>query len=367
MKKILYIFWTLIWTLWLFYKIHPVFGTKKRSKYNYSTFKNWKFQNLYIEDIDKPGQSISQIVFKQLFKNLGYRTPSVPIENETFDASKFENNSFVWFGHSTLLMNLKNNIILTDPVFYRASPIAPFWAPFNYKTLPSLQNLPQIDVLLITHDHYDHLDYKSIQELKNKITQFIVPKGVEKHLIQWGIENNKITSLYWYEEKNIWENTFIFTPTQHYSGRRFTNRCETLWGWFIIQNKDKKIYISGDSWYNKEFQKIWEKYGPFDLAFMENGEYADNNTRVHMQPEESLRASQDVWAQLIVPIHWCKFDLSTHAWYDPIEKYLKYAKEKNIQIMYPRIWEAFSLKNVEKYREKWWRKSMTQEALNDLD
>jgi len=224
---------------------------------------------------------------------------------------------FTWLGHSTILLKMNKTTILIDPVFSDfASPIS-FIASRFQKPVYSLSDLPPIDYVLISHDHYDHLDMDTVKFFKNKKSQFIVPLGVDSHLKVWGIEKERIQTADWWDEILIDGFKFICTPSQHMSGRSGIVGNRTLWSSWIIQTKDWNLYYSGDSGYDNHFKAIGNKYGPFDYAFMENGQYDKRWQAVHLMPEETAMAFKELKAKRMFPIHWGMFNLSLHHWYDP--------------------------------------------------
>jgi L-ascorbate metabolism protein UlaG (beta-lactamase superfamily) len=357
--SLLLFFIFLLVSVFLFTQIHPVFGGKpsmeslekiKKSPY----FEGKKFTNITPvsvitkKNIKKEGKYPH---FSMLFPSKE-KNPSQPLPSYPFEKENITNNSFTWLGHSSILMNIQHTNIIIDPVFHRASPIGIFGSPFSIQHPFSQKDLPKIDIVLISHDHYDHLDYKSIQAFDNSISTYIVPLGVKAHLEKWGIESNRIQEIDWYETHTQDNIDFILTPSQHFSGRGLTNRYSTLWGGFIIQSLEQKIYISGDGGYSDEFKKIGKKFGPFDIAFIESGAYNTQWANMHMFPEESVQAGKDVQAKVIMPVHWAKFDLAPHQWKEPIERFVSAAKKEEIQITTPFIGETFFLKNIPQH--KWW-------------
>ncbi|MGD1843821.1 MAG: MBL fold metallo-hydrolase [Salibacteraceae bacterium] len=244
-----------------------------------------------------------------------------------------------WLGHSSFLIETGGKKVLLDPVFGKYA--APHhWlgrARFNAEMPITLAELSNIDALIISHDHYDHLDYPSIEKLKNKVGHFFVPLGVGNHLRRWGIAEDKISELDWWQEASIEDLNIILTPSRHKSGRGLTDQSATLWGSWIIQDQYANIFFSGDGGYGQHFKEIGDKYGPFDVGLMECGQYNELWKDVHMMPEESVVAAIDVQAKLIVPIHWGSFALATHSWTDPVERITKTAKAMNVPIATPRI------------------------------
>jgi L-ascorbate metabolism protein UlaG (beta-lactamase superfamily) len=225
---------------------------------------------------------------------------------------------------------------------------------FDGTDVYSVEDMPYIDVLLITHDHYDHCDYQTIKKLKDKAGSIITSLGVGSHLKYWGIDPKKITELDWNEKTTDKSGLiFISAPARHFSGRTF-KRSKTLWSSFILKSKHHSIYIGADSGYDKHFNKIGEKHGPFDLAILESGQYNEDWKSIHMMPEETVQASIEVRAKMLLPVHWGKFSLAFHPWSEPIERVLKKAEELNVEIATPMIGEPFQIggKNSTK---KWWR------------
>ncbi|HEX7365663.1 MAG TPA: MBL fold metallo-hydrolase [Pelobium sp.] len=262
-------------------------------------------------------------------------------------------NCFVWFGHSSYLMILDGKRILVDPVLYNASPVGFFGKPYpmSYAYQPS--DFPEIDILVITHDHYDHLDYKTVSALKSKVKNVITSKGVDEHLKLWGYQVEKITALNW-NEKTIIEN-FKFTclPARHFSGRKF-KRGETNWSSFALKTPSINVYLGGDSGYDTHFAQIGEKHGPFDLAILECGQYGKYWPLIHMMPEETLKASKNLNASALLPVHWGKFSLSTHPWTEPIERLISANTDGAQNILTPQIGAVLPLQ-TESPTEKWWR------------
>lgn len=259
---------------------------------------------------------------------------------------------FTWLGHSTLLFATKGKTILIDPVFYRASPIFFGGASFPMTNPPKIADLPAIDVVLISHDHYDHLDYHAIKEIDAKVGHYYVPLGVKGHLQRWGIAHEKITEFDWYTSLADSGITFTLLPSRHFSGRRLNNRNATLWGAWMVKSQDLSFFFSGDGGYNSGFAQIGKQYGPFDIAFIENGAYDEKWAQIHMLPEESIQAALDLHSSVVVPIHWAKFDLAFHPWKEPIERFTKAAEGKSLRVGTPQIGQTFSLASLP--QKRWW-------------
>lgn len=281
------------------------------------------------------------------------KNPISSLPSTKFYTSKFKTGSFAWLGHSTILMNIDSQVIVVDPVFYEASPISIGGKPFEIANQTVIADLPKINTVLISHDHYDHLDMKAIQEMKTKVEKFIVPLGIKAHLTSWGVTDDKIIELDWYESYKNKAVNFILTPSRHFSGRGILGRNTTLWGSWVIKGIHKNVYVTGDSGYTKEFKIIGEKYGPFDIAFLESGAYNASWSQIHMFPEQSVQAGIDVKAKVLFPIHWGKFDLAQHHWKEPISRFVKEAKAKQQRVATPIIGQIFDLSKIP--QEYWWK------------
>jgi L-ascorbate metabolism protein UlaG (beta-lactamase superfamily) len=259
-----------------------------------------------------------------------------------------------WFGHSTVLLQMAGKNILTDPNFSeRASPVS-YAGPKAFKTLSSysVSDLPDLDVVLISHDHYDHLDYNSILQLKSKTKFFIVPLGVASHLAHWGIPLEQIKEKDWWEESVIDpELKIILTPSRHFSGRGLSFN-KTFWGSYVIEVPGHRVFFSGDSGYSDHFKMIGEKYGPFDLAMIETGQYHDYWPNIHMKPENSVQAAVDLKAKVLLPVHWAKFALALHAWDEPIKRDVKKAHELKMPLLTPTLGQRTEVDSLK--LNYWW-------------
>lgn len=266
---------------------------------------------------------------------------------------KSDDVKVIWFGHSTLLLNVQGKIILIDPILSKYSSPVPFVVSRFQKAPLSKEELPEIDIVLISHDHYDHLDMDTIKFFRDKKTRFMVPLGVGSFIRGWGIEKSRISELDWWQSMKDEDLEFIATPAQHFSGRTFSARNKTLWAGWIIKSQSKKIFYSGDSGYDVHFQEIGKKYGPFDIAFMENGQYNKAWEEVHLMPEQGVKAFQELNAKVYFPVHWGAFKLSTHSWFEPIQLAYKFSVEKHFPIIAPKIGEIISID--ENYKQvQWW-------------
>ena len=336
----------------------PEGGRLERMK-KATNFKDGIFFNTIETNMDMPFSTLRKVLAHYLFADKSNKSPKASIQTQPFNAEMFENLSdsvigMNWFGHSSILLKVDGVTILTDPVLKgkRASMFS-FMGPqrFLYDEYPKVEDLPAIDAVIISHDHYDHLDYPTIQLLKERVNRFYVPLGVGAHFEKWGVPEENIIELEWWDEVELNGVKLALTPTRHFSGRAIRDRFKTLWGSWVIMGKSKRVYFSGDSGYFPGFKDIGEKYGPFDLTFMECGAYNEGWSEIHMFPEETAQAHLDVKGKLLMPIHWGKFDLSLHPWKESVERLDKKAREEDIELFTPEIGQLITLEDE---TAKWW-------------
>jgi len=318
-------------------------------------YKNDIFQNLSQTEVMLPGASMGKMLREYFNKSKltepPKRLPSVKTDLKNIQA---ETPSIVWFGHSSYLIKSNNFTILVDPVFSgNASPISLFGKSFEGSDIYNPSDFPVIDLLIITHDHYDHLDYKTIQKMHPNVKQIVTSLGVGAHLEYWGIDTSKITELDWWQNAKIAKDIEITaTPARHFSGRLF-KRGKTLWSSFVLKIHGFQIFIGGDSGYDTHFKTINEKFGTFDIAFLECGQYGENWPLIHTFPEQTVLAAKDLKTKVLFPVHWGKFALANHDWNEPIKKLIAKAKQENIQYTTPKIGEMIQL-NTALPTENWW-------------
>ncbi|MCF8054527.1 MAG: MBL fold metallo-hydrolase [Deltaproteobacteria bacterium] len=354
----------LIIALLTFIEMAPVFGGEATGEYKEQLLNSPNYDGNKFQNLDKKPMVLVKgkvrSLWEFLFQDRQQGSPQKAISTAKFSKEDFisRDNAYAWFGHSTILIRLGAKTIVADPVFDRASPVQ-FIGPrsFPMSNPPSIKDLPdEIDIILITHDHYDHLDYRTIKRIHGGVKNFIVPLGVKVHMLKWGVAAEKIAELDWYDSTAVEGLKVILTPTKHHSGRTATKRMSTLWGGWIIKSRTKTIYISGDGGYSPEFKKIGEKYGPFDLSFMENGAYNKAWSHSHMFPEESVMAGIDTKSQLVIPVHWGRYNLSVHPWAEPIARFSQEAIKKKLNFIVPPIGEIFTEDSVASHR--WWEESL---------
>jgi len=296
------------------------------------------------------------------FFTRNHRSPEMELPVQQVDLSHFNNMdrdplNATWLGHSSLMINIGGYRILADPVFEkRVSVFGP--TRFNGAVPVDIVSLPKIDAVIISHDHYDHLNKYSVKRLVEKAARFIVPVGVGKRLSGWGIPAGKIVELNWWEEHRMDGDLMVAaTPAQHFSGRGLTDRNRTLWASWVIRTPTRNVFFSGDSGYFEGFKLIGEKYGPFDMTFIECGAYDKSWPKVHMFPEQTVQAHLELKGDVLHPIHWGTFNLALHPWYEPMERLAAAARERAVRTATPVVGET----TVYRGRipsTKWWQDAM---------
>ncbi|MET4104692.1 MBL fold metallo-hydrolase [Hymenobacter sp. UYP22] len=283
-------------------------------------------------------------------------TPSRPLPTVQTDLRHpaTELPTIIWFGHSSYLIQARGLNILVDPVFSgAASPVSFAVKSYAGADAYTVADMPPIDVLVLTHDHYDHLDYATVAPLRGKVKHVVTPLGVSGHLRAWGYAPEQLTELNWHETTEPVPGVQLTaTPAQHMSGRSLKPQC-TLWASYVLQLNEYRLFLGGDSGYGPHFRAIGEQYGPFDVALLENGQYNPSWHAIHCLPEETAQAAQDLGARLLLPVHWAKFTLAYHPWNEPIQLVLKASDAIGLPVTVPRIGESYTLGTPPK-RDAWW-------------
>ena len=360
MKRLKVIVSVFIAALLFLYTYRPLgrkVSKKRASEFNKTShFKNGKFINVLPASQAQSLKHSGSIAWEFLKGNPN-RRPTEPIPFLPAEIPDPSEDTAIWFGHSALLLVIDGVTILTDPMFGKAPTPFPFFGNKRFSAgLPIVpDDFRDIDAVILSHDHYDHLDYYSIKKLKDKVNHFFVPLGVSDHLIRWGVPKEKIKELDWWEEASIQGVHLTSTPARHFSGRSLHDRNASLWSSWVIRGKQSNIFFSGDSGYGSHFKEIGERFGPFDLTFMECGQYDPRWASIHMLPEETVQAAIDVKSQRMIPIHWAGFCLSLHDWTDPIDRVKAASMQKSVSLSTPQIGEPVKIGSEHLPSHVWWK------------
>lgn len=344
------------------YMQHPTFGAKasgkRLEKMQASTnYKNGTFVNRSFTPLLTEGYSMRKVTFDFLF-NKGPRTkPKGSIPSVFTDLKNLPGGDWlVWFGHSSYFIQTNGLKLLVDPVFSgNASPIPGSTKAFKGSDVYAVDDMPEIDYLFISHDHYDHLDYETVRKLKSKVKKVICGLGVGAHLERWGYAPENILEMDWDTQIELQKGTRIYGLTaRHFSGRGF-RRNQTLWMSYLLQTPAIKIFIGGDSGYDRHFKEIGDRHGPIDLAIIENGQYNKAWREIHFLPGENLQAAIDLKAKRLMPVHSSKFDLALHDWDEPLKEMSRVNQKTGLPLVTPKIGELVDLNDTNQVFTEWWK------------
>ncbi len=321
-----------------------------------SNYLEGKFQNESFTPDLKEGVSYYTVMKDFLFNKSKRNKPTATLPSGKTDllALNPHENVLVWFGHSSYFLQVDGKKILVDPVLSgSAFPIKFTTRSFRGSDVYTPEEIPEIDYLFISHDHWDHLDYETVLKIKPKIKKVITGIGVGAHLEHWGYDPFSIIEKNWNEVVPLDDGFIVHTtPARHFSGRGF-KRNNALWLSFVLTTPTMKIFLGGDSGYDSHFARIGNQYGPFDLVILECGQYNEYWKYIHMMPEEVVQAAVDLKAKKLLPVHWSKFALAPHAWDEPIIRVSKEAIRQNMAILHPMIGEQINLKETD-HSTAWW-------------
>jgi L-ascorbate metabolism protein UlaG (beta-lactamase superfamily) len=320
-----------------------------------------KYQNPIPTDEAGFGKLIP--ILKDYINNKAEVVPKItlgPFKTDTsiYQTPPISGLRITWVGHSSLLIEIDGRRILTDPVWSDRVSFTQLYGPKRFFQPPiALEDLPPLDAVLLSHDHYDHLDKATIKFFAGKTVPFYCSIGVGQYVADWGVQKDFITEMDWGDSVMIDHDCVITaTPSRHFSGRGIINRNETLWSSFVIKGTKHNIYFGADSGWWPGFADIGETYGPFDLTMLEIGAYGKNWPDIHMGPDHASNAHIALKGKIMMPIHWGTFNLALHDWYEPIERLVTYSKEKHIQLFVP---EPGKPTEVGAYNSEWWKKYMS--------
>jgi L-ascorbate metabolism protein UlaG (beta-lactamase superfamily) len=319
-------------------------------------YRDGEFQNLSHTSSLKEGVSMVRVLYEFFFNKSKRSRPKQPLPSQKTNLHDLspEENVLVWFGHSSYFVQADGKKFLVDPVFSgSASPVSFTTKAYAGSDAYSADDIPEVDCLIITHDHWDHLDYDTVVKLKPKVKRVVTSLGTAQHLEHWGYDMATVSEHDWNESVSLGNDFTIYTtPARHFAGRTFT-RNKSLWMSFVLQTPTLKIFLGGDSGYDFFFKEIGAKYGPFDLALLECGQYNEYWQYIHMMPEQTVQAAKDLGAKKLLPVHWAKFSLGLHDWDEPIKRVSAAAEKEEIPLLTPMIGQKVTLNNEQRF-EKWW-------------
>lgn len=331
------------------------YGKHKAQLQQSPNYRGGVFQNISPTTMKPEGVSYWKML-SEFFKKHPDTAPPAKLPFVKTDLTKWNHAEpvIVWFGHSSYLLRIENKNFLVDPVFSgNAAPLSFMVKAFPGSNEYKAEDMPAIDYLILTHDHYDHLDFKTIRKLNSKVDKVVCSLGISAHLKHWGVAADKITELDWWQSAQLEAGMKLTAaPARHFSGRGL-KRAQTLWSSFMLQTPDHHLYLGGDSGYDSHFKEIGDKFGPFDLAILESGQYNTMWPLIHMMPEETVQAAVDLQAKALLPVHWAKFRLSMHAWNEPIRRIVAKAAELQMPVKTPQIGEPFII-NGHFSGTEWW-------------
>ncbi|MFL9844144.1 MBL fold metallo-hydrolase [Flavobacterium rhizosphaerae] len=342
----------------------PKFGVSpkalatQKSK-NSPNYTNGAFQNLSPTPSLAEGHSFAGVLWKFFFGKGRRNKPlsALPSEKTNLKTLNPDENVVVWFGHSSYFIQADGKTFLADPVFSgNASPLSFTTKAYKGSDVYTTDDMPDIDYLYISHDHWDHMDYETLLKLKPKVKRVITGLGTGAHLRRWGYSPETINEYDWYEPVTMAQGfSGYITPGRHFSGRGFT-RNSTLWTSFVLKTPSFSLFLGGDSGYDSHFKEIGKKYGPFDLALLECGQYNEAWRYIHMLPEQVVQAAEDLNTKKLMPVHWAKFSLALHNWDEPIIRVTAAAARQNMPILTPMIGQKVQLGTSQQF-EAWWNRA----------
>lgn len=334
----------------------PPKGARLKKIRQAKNYKNGKFENLnHTPDLTE-GVSYVKVMREFFLTKNPNSKPSKALPSKKVDLRSLNPNEdcIVWFGHSGYFIQVDGRKIVVDPVMSgAASPVAFTTRSFSGSDVYKAEELPEIDYLFLTHDHWDHLDYDTIMKINSRVKHIITSLGVGEHLEHWGISPEKIIETNW-DDITLLEDGFkvVTTPARHFSGRGF-KRAQAVWSSFVLKTPTMNLFLGGDSGYDNHFKEIGEQYGPFDLVMLECGQYNKNWKYIHMMPEETVQAAIDLKAKKLFPVHWGKFALAMHDWNEPIKRAYTASVNSKMPLLTPLIGEKINLRS-EYNQSQWW-------------
>ncbi len=363
--QMLYLIFTVILlvTIYLLVMNRPDFGAAPKGKRlerirQSKLYKNRQFRNISHTPSITEGYSPIKVTYDFI---LGKKDPllkplkNIPAIHTDLKRIRKDQDVFIWLGHSSYYLQTDGVSFLVDPVLsLYGSPFKYFNKAFKGSDLFKPEDIPDLDYLIITHDHFDHLDYPTVKSIRDRTEKAIVPLGAGAHLERWGYAEENLIEEEWGTAVLLKNNLKItFTPARHFSGRKIKQN-NTLWTSYVLETPTKKIFLGGDSGYDSHFKMIGEQFGPFDYAVLENGQYDEAWRYIHALPEDVIQAAIDLKAKHSIPVHSSKFALALHPWNEPLQKVTGLGKEKGLNILTPMIGEVVDMNHTHYQFSNWW-------------
>lgn len=320
-------------------------------------YKEGKFRNKNELPTISKGYTMIGVLWTSLFKKFPRTEPSESLPSIKTDLKNLPNNKnwLVWFGHSSFLMQIDGVKILVDPVFSgNASPISGSVKSYKGTDIYSVEDMPEVDYLLISHDHYDHLDFETIKKINAKVKNVICGLGIGAHFERWGFSPNKILEKDWGDEVKINTNFSIHIERTHHNCARGLTRDKALWVSYVFKTSTLQLFYSGDGGYDNRFEEIYKKYGAMDWAIMEFGQYNEAWESVHELPKQVIKATEELHTKNMMPVHHSKFTLAHHPWDEPLKLATEYSQGKSYKLATPMIGEILWMNDASQQFKPWW-------------
>ena len=339
---------------------HPSFGRAPRGERlerigRSPNYRDGKFHNIHPTPITTAEKGGLSGIWHFLFGKRRDLKPENDLPTVKTDLHGLDRNeeTVVWFGHSSYFIQSGGKRFLVDPVLTNRPPMSLMFRPFKGTDVYTPDNIPDVDFLIVTHEHWDHLDYNTVKRLKNRVGKVVCPLGVGEHFEYWGFPPERIAEMDWYDTLYADDRLAIHClPARHYSNR-ILKRDRTLWASFMIDGP-QRIYLSGDGGYDTHFAEIGEKFPGIDLAVMENGQYDRDWRYIHLMPDELVRAIDDLKPRTVLTVHNSKYALCKHPWHEPLDNIRKASAGRPSRLLTPRIGEKTSLRDTVATSGKWW-------------
>ena len=320
-------------------------------------YRDGQFRNLHPTPQMTSDKGFVGSMWGILFGSKERREPAsaLPVLKPDLHRLERAEDALVWFGHSSYLLQLDGVRLLVDPVLTDKWPMSLFFSPFKGTDVFSPEDMPDIDCLIVTHDHWDHLDYRTVMQLKERIGRVVCPLGVGEHFEYWGFDSDRIVELDWNESCGLSDGFRIHClPARHFSGRGL-QRNRSLWASFLVESPSRRVYLAGDGGYDAHFAEIGRRFAPIDLAVVENGQYNADWRYIHLMPEKLPDAIRDLRPARVLTVHHSKFALSRHAWDEPLKNAAEVAAGDGFVLLQPMIGEIVPLADTVRRYEAWWR------------